>query len=92
MSEQVSVATRDHRAAIGLFILALVVFLPGFAKGQCKEPANPGAEVPAADRNRGRLAAAAVPQGNAQRAAAYQGGWPVASKCNDVQTTINPGS
>jgi len=72
MSEQVRVATLHRRAVTGLLILAFVVFVPGFAKGQCKEPANPAAEVPAADLNRRRLAAAgALPQGNAQRAAAY---------------------
>jgi hypothetical protein len=53
MSEQVREAARNHRAAIGLLIVASVVFLPVFAKGQCKEPTNPRAEVPAA--------AAAVP-------------------------------
>jgi hypothetical protein len=66
MSEQVRVAARDHRAAIGLLIVASVVFLPVFAKGQCKEPANPKAEVPAAKLDGARLAAAAaVPQGKA---------------------------
>ena len=67
MSEQVRVVARGHRAAIGLLILSfVVVFLPVVAKGQCKEPANPKAEVPAAKLDSARLAAAgAVPRGKA---------------------------
>ena len=65
MSEQVRAAARDHRTKFGLLIVASVVFLPVFAKGQCKEPTNPRAEVPGA--------AAAVPSAKAQAAARYAG-------------------
>ena len=62
MGEQVRVAARGHRVAIGLVIPAFIVFLPIFAEGQCKEPTNPRAEVPAA-----------VPSAKAEAAARYVG-------------------
>ncbi len=74
MSEQVRVAARGDRVAIGLLILAFVVFLPSFAKGQCKEPANPKAAVTGATFDAARMAAAAGgPSGKAQKAATYAG-------------------
>ena len=81
MSEQVRVRAGSHHAAIGLLILASVVFLPVFAKGQCKEPINPKAEVPAAKLNGTKLAAAAaVPAGKSTGAS------------DDVQAAADPGS
>jgi hypothetical protein len=44
MGERVRVGTGRYRAAIGLLTLASV-FQAEFAKGQCREPANPKAEV-----------------------------------------------
>jgi len=73
MSEQVRAATRGHRVAIGLVILAFVVFLPSFAKGQWKEPANPKAPVPATFDGAKLAAAAAAPSGKVQKAATYAG-------------------
>jgi len=74
MGEQVGVAARGHRVAIGLLILTFVVFLPSFAKGQCKEPTNPKAEVTGSTFDAARLAAAAAgPSGKAQKAATYAG-------------------
>jgi len=74
MGEQVRLAARGHRVAIGLVIPAFIVFLPIFAKGQCKEPTNPKAEVPAARPDGARAAtAAAVPSARAQAAARYAG-------------------
>jgi len=63
MGKQVSVAAKGHRVAIGLVIPAFIAFLPVFAKGQCKEPTNPKAEV----------AAAAAPSAKARAAAQYAG-------------------
>jgi hypothetical protein len=73
MSEQVRVAARGHRAAIGLLILAFVVFLPVFAKGQCKEPTNPKPEVLSKLDGARSAAAAGVPSGKAEEAARYAG-------------------
>src|SRR5258708_15646909 len=74
MGEQVRVGARGHRVAMALVIPAFIVFLPIFAKGQCKEPTNPKAEVPAARLEGARAAAAAaVPSARAQAAARYAG-------------------
>jgi hypothetical protein len=84
MNKQVRVATRDHRTAIGLLILAFVIFPPRFATGQCKEPANPKAEVPASKLDAAKLAAAAAPPGKAQKAARYECR---AASCRDAMKT-----
>jgi hypothetical protein len=74
MSERVRVRAGGHRAAIGLLILASLVFLPVFGRGQCKEPANPKAERTGSTVDDARMAAAAGgPSGKGQKAAIYAG-------------------
>lgn len=65
----------DQHRAIDIASLALLILLlPGFANGQCKEPVSPKAKVPAGKTDAAKLAAAsAVPQGKSHKAAEYAG-------------------
>jgi len=61
MSEQVRVETVRHRTPLCVLTFAVFAFLPLFAYGQCKEPANPKTAV-AAPKLGAAIAGAVQPQ------------------------------